>query len=188
MGDRLQNLNFFGWYPTDFINRVFRKKRAIRAMFIGESSRFETRVLVPQKDARKGEEITYRGGLYNFDKAVAMWDSDFQMPFVVYQVNNPVPLPVNVASREDWLTKFVEVGGKTAMQYSAANRAKIVENLFFHATADLQKKIQQLWIMGFIIIGLLLILGYGGYQMLHAIQGAIPDAATGVQHLTPAGK
>lgn len=172
-------MNILGWYPTDFINLTFRKKRAIRGMFIGESGRFVTRVLVPSKNAAKGEEVTWQNGTYAFNKETALLDTNGYLPFQIWQKGNPQPLPVNELSRNDWLRVFRELGGQTAAQYKKAFRAKLVEDLLYQADADVHARIKRLEIGVWITLGAVVILGFYTYQEFKGIQTLL-EAVTNV--------
>ena len=180
-----REINLFGFYLLDMWNLFFNKKRAIRAMFIGESGRFISRVLVPAKDARKGEEITWRGGTYAFSKETALLDTSGYLPFCVYQAGNPQPLPINTLTKEDFLKTFIELGGKTAQQYKKAFQAKLVEDLLYQANADTHEKIKQIWIMCIVIIAMLALIAYYGYQAIHDIDLQL-QAMTGIKVATGA--
>lgn len=175
----LQEMNIAGWYPTDSFNMTFRKKRAIRAMFIGESGRFVTRVLVPSKDAAKGEEITYQGGTYAFVKETALLDTNGYLPFQIYQKGNPQPLPVNSLSREDFLRVFRELGGSTAAQYKKAFRAKLVEDLLYNANEETFERIKQIWILAIVNLVAIGLLGFYLYNEIKALRTMVNAALGG---------
>ena len=90
----LRDLKFFGIYPYDWFNKRFRKQRAVKVTFVGESGRTLTRLLVPRKDSEKGEAVRYRDGFYSFEREATLWDANLGVPWAIYQVNNPVPMPL----------------------------------------------------------------------------------------------
>lgn len=110
----LRDLKFFGIYPYDLFNKRFRKQRAVKVTFVGESGRTLTRLLVPRKDSEKGEAVRYRDGFYSFEREATLWDANLGVPWAIYQVNNPVPMPLRRLDRVQGSTAQDEAGHVTA--------------------------------------------------------------------------
>ena len=104
----LRDVKLFGIYPYDLWNKKFRKSRSVKATFVGESGRTITRILVPRKDSEKGEAVRYRDGFYSFEREATLWDANLGMPWAIYQVNNPVPMPLRRLDVVEGSAEFTE--------------------------------------------------------------------------------